>query len=165
MAEQEQLENKAKFSARTIVLSAILAFLLGIGVSSAWLFLYGQTGVTGIASGVAALLAPVDKEADNPPDVVEVGDFVMNIISEYEPRYARLSLALALDQPATREEVNKRMAQIRDTVILLINNKTFEELQDQQGKLQVKAELKNAINTLLTSGQVNEVYLTDFVVQ
>lgn len=164
MAEQGQLESKAKFSARAIILSAILAFLLGIGVASAWqFFLQEQTEGTG--SGVAALLAPAAKEANNPPTVVEVGEFVMNIISEYEPRYARLSLSLAMDQSATRDEVNKRMAQIRDAVILLINNKTFEELQDQQGKLQVKAELKNAINALLTSGQVSEVYLTDFVVQ
>ena len=63
------------------------------------------------------------------------------------------------------EEVNKRMPQIRDAILLLIGNKTFDELQDIQGKNQVKAELKSKINSFLKTGKVTNIYLTDFVVQ
>ncbi len=57
------------------------------------------------------------------------------------------------------------MPQIRDAILLLIGNKTYEELQDIQGKNQVKAEVKSRINSFLRTGKVNNVYPTDFVVQ
>ena len=72
---------------------------------------------------------------------------------------------MELDRTETVDEVNRRMPQIRDAILLLISNKTFEELQDIQGKNQVKAELKSKINSFLRTGKVNNVYLTDFVVQ
>ena len=40
---------------------------------------------------------------------------------------------------------------IRDTILLLIGNKTFEELEDLQGKKQLKAELTSKINSFLKS--------------
>ena len=35
---------------------------------------------------------------------------------------------------AVKPEVEQRMPQVRDAVLLLIGNKTYEELQDLQGK-------------------------------
>ena len=57
------------------------------------------------------------------------------------------------------------MPQIRDAILLLVGNKTFEELQDLQGKKQLKAELLSKINAILQSGQAKSIYFTDFVVQ
>ena len=57
------------------------------------------------------------------------------------------------------------MPQVRDAVLLLIGNKTYEELQDLQGKKQLKAELMNKINSFLQTGKVSSVYFTNFVVQ
>jgi flagellar FliL protein len=57
------------------------------------------------------------------------------------------------------------MPQMRDAIILLISNKTFEELQDLQGKKQLKAELQSRINSILQTGKVTSIYFTNFVVQ
>ena len=57
------------------------------------------------------------------------------------------------------------MPQIRDSILLLIGNKTYEELQDLQGKKQLKAELTSKLNSILHYGKVKEIYFTDFVVQ
>jgi Flagellar basal body-associated protein len=116
------------------------------------------------ASKAEALIKPVPEEAKIGP-MVEIKEFIVNIISEDTPHYVKASLSLELDKDATLDEVNKRMPQIRDAILLLIGNKTFEELQDIQGKNQVKAELKSKINSFLKTGKVNNVYLTDFVVQ
>jgi flagellar FliL protein len=48
---------------------------------------------------------------------------------------------------------------------MLVGNKTYEELQDLQGKRQLKAEMIVKINSFLRAGQVNNIYFTDFVVQ
>ena len=115
-------------------------------------------------SKAGSLLKTVPEEADIGP-MVEIKEFIVNIIGTDAPHYVKASLSLELDRQQTVDEVNKRMPQIRDAILLLIGNKTFEELQDIQGKNQVKAELKSKINTFLKTGKVNNVYLTDFVVQ
>lgn len=115
-------------------------------------------------SKAASLIKPVPEEANIGP-MVEIKEFIVNIISEDTAHYVKASLSLELDKDATLDEVNKRMPQIRDAILLLIGNKTFEELQDIQGKNQVKAELKSKINSFLKTGKVNNIYLTDFVVQ
>jgi flagellar protein FliL len=115
-------------------------------------------------SKAAALIRAVPEESKIGP-MVEIKEFVVNIIGTDAAHYVKASLSLELDKDSTMEEVTKRMPQIRDAILLLIGNKTFEELQDIQGKNQVKAELKSKINSFLKTGKVNNIYLTDFVVQ
>jgi flagellar FliL protein len=115
-------------------------------------------------SKAAALIKPIPEEAKIGP-MVEIKEFVVNIIGEDATHYVKASLTLELDKEAAVQEVGKRMPQIRDAILLLISNKTFTELQDTQGKNQVKAELKTKINSFLKTGSVNNIYLTDFVVQ
>jgi len=97
--------------------------------------------------------------------MVKIEEFIVNIISEEGRHYVKASLTIELDKEEVLEETNKRMPQIRDAILLLVGNKTFEELQDLQGKKQLKAELISKINTFLQSGKVKAIYFTDFVVQ
>lgn len=97
--------------------------------------------------------------------MVDISEFIVNIISEENNHYVKAALTLELDSEEVTEEVNKRMPQIRDSILLLVGNKTYEELQDLQGKRQLKAELTSKINAILQSGSVKSIYFTDFVVQ
>ncbi len=121
-----------------------------------------------------------EEEAANPGDKVPVPDitgreavgpmvpveeFVINIISADTPHYVKLSLTLELNSSETEEEIKQRMPQIRDAILLLIGNKTYEELQDLQGKKQLKAELTVRINSFIKTGRVKAIYFTNFVVQ
>ncbi|PIE56944.1 MAG: flagellar basal body protein FliL [Desulfobulbus propionicus] len=106
---------------------------------------------------------PVDNTTVGP--MVNIEQLVVNIISQDTPHYVKAALSLEMNNEQVVEEASKRMPQIRDAVLLLLGNKTFEELQDIQGKKQVKAEVKSKINSFLTTGQVKNIYLTDFVVQ
>lgn len=155
-----------------------------------------------IILGVAAFfllkkdLAKEEKHGDEPaavhaPDLnpsatigpmVEIKEFIVNIISESDRHYVKASMTIELvstagaagggghgepaggKDPAT-EEVTQRMPQIRDSILMLIGNKTYDELQDIQGKKQLKAELISKLNSILHKGKVKEIYFTDFIVQ
>ena len=148
-----------------VMVAAVLVLLLAGG--AAWYFLvYKKAEVArqAEASKAAAIAKTVPEEAQIGP-MVEIKEFVVNIIGQDVSHYVKASMSLELDREATLDEVNKRMPQIRDAILLLIGNKTYEELQDIQGKNQVKAEVKSKINSFLKTGKVNNVYLTDFVVQ
>ncbi len=116
--------------------------------------------------------------------MIEIKDFIVNIISEGDRHYVKAAITIELlDNPAistatggahgdsktgndlAKEEATQRMPQIRDSILLLIGNKTYEELQDLQGKKQLKAELTSKLNSILHNGKVKEIYFTDFVVQ
>ncbi len=97
--------------------------------------------------------------------MVKIDEFIVNIISEEGRHYVKAALTIELDKEEALEETSKRMAQIRDAILLLVGNKTFEELHDLQGKKQLKAELVSKINSFLQTGKVKAIYFTDFVVQ
>jgi flagellar protein FliL len=131
------------------------------------------------AGGAAYFLLMAPKDADNNTDpagegllqqatvgpMVKVDEFIVNIISGDSPHYVKTAFALELTNLNAVTEVEQRMPQIRDAVLLLIGNKTYEELQDMQGKKQLKAELQSRINSFLQTGKVQSIYFTNFVVQ
>lgn len=106
----------------------------------------------------------LNQEADIGPQV-NIEEFIVNIISGDTPHYVKASITVELTNPEVKAEVEKRMPQMRDAILLLIGNKTYEELQDLQGKKQLKTELTSKINSFLKTGKVKAVYFTNFVVQ
>ncbi|MDX9835662.1 MAG: flagellar basal body-associated FliL family protein [Desulfobulbus sp.] len=149
-----------------LILVAVLVLLMTAG-GAAWYFLAFKKAeeAATVAESKASAIARTVAEGTQIGPMVEIKEFVVNIISQDVSHYVKASMSLELDREATLDEVNKRMPQIRDAILLLIGNKTYEELQDIQGKNQVKAEIKSRINSFLKTGKVNNVYLTDFVVQ
>lgn len=97
--------------------------------------------------------------------MVEFSAFVVNIIGQEDAHYLKASFTIELNNDDAVEEVHRHMSQIRDAIILLTSNKTFEDLHDLQGKKQFKAELIREINSLLQSAKVQQLYFTDFVLQ
>jgi flagellar FliL protein len=168
--KEEKKEEPKKGGKKKLIIIIVAALVVLLAAGGGYYFLVHKPKQEEMKrkqeeeSKAAALIKPVPEEANIGP-MVEIKEFVVNIIGEDTPHYVKASLSLELDKEATLEEVNKRMPQIRDAILLLIGNKTFEELQDIQGKNQVKAELKSKINAFLKTGKINNIYLTDFVVQ
>ena len=161
--EKKQADPSKGGKKKLIMLIAAAVLLLG-GGGGAYDFLVFNKSQDADPSKAASLIRPAPDQVQIGP-MVEVREFVVNIIGVDSPHYVKAALTLELDRQSTLDEVNRRMPQIRDAILLLIGNKTFEELQDIQGKNQVKAEVKSKINSFLVTGRVDNVYLTDFVVQ
>ncbi|NLX19567.1 MAG: flagellar basal body protein FliL [Desulfobulbus sp.] len=171
MAENQDnrtTDTQKQGSKKRGIMIIVIAVVLLVSAGGSYFFLQQQklkeSSHQSDGSKAAALIRPNQEDAGIGP-IVEISEFIVNIIGTDTAHYVRASLSLELDRELTVEEVTKRMPQIRDAVLLLIGNKTFEELQDIQGKNQVKAELKSKINSFLRTGKVSNVYLTDFVVQ
>lgn len=155
--------NKKKL----IILGAAVLVLLLVGGGAASYFLFFKKDPVTEKPTDPGLDVPVpelNQKTDIGP-MVDISEFIVNIISEEDNHYVKAALTLELDNEAVAEEVNKRMPQIRDSILLLVGNKTYEELQDLQGKRQLKAELTSKINAVLQAGSVRSIYFTDFVVQ
>ena len=147
-----------------IIGAVVLLLLIGGGVAG-WFFLKPEPPPPEeIDPGLKVPVPNLTQTTEIGP-MVNIEEFVVNIISGDSPHYVKASLTVELSNEDVQPEVEQRMPQVRDAVLLLIGNKTYEELQDLQGKRQLKAELKSKINSFLQSGKVRAIYFTNFVVQ
>jgi flagellar FliL protein len=74
-------------------------------------------------------------------------------------------MELELDSENTSVEMNKRLPQVRDTILTMLSSKTNEDISTLEGKLQLRAEIISTLNQLLKAGKIKNVYFTDFIIQ
>jgi flagellar protein FliL len=158
-------EDKGKKKKMIIIIgAAALVLLLGLG-AGAFFFLKKPPPEKKDVDPGQHVPVPQLNNAANIGPMVDITEFIVNIISADGNHYVKTSLTLELTNQQGKEEITQRMPQIRDSILLLIGNKTFEELQDLEGKKQLKAELMSKINGYLQAGKVKAIFFTEFVVQ
>ena len=91
--------------------------------------------------------------------------FIVNLVSSNADRYLKCKIDLELDSPELQQEVDKKLPAIRDLIIQILSSKTVEEIQTAKGKQKLKEEIKRKINEILTTGEIKNVYFTEFVIQ
>jgi len=146
---------------KLIIIIAAVVLLLIIGGGAAY-FLLGNKDKKVDPQTEAASLAAQAKQVG---PMVNIDTFIVNILDDQESRYLKAAITLEVDAESTATEINNRLPQIKDAILLLIGNKTYGELRDMQGKLQLRGELIKRLNEILTKGKVKRIYFTDFVVQ
>ena len=71
---------------------------------------------------------------------------------------------MKFSKTSKEDEFRGRKAQIRDTIITLINAKRSKDILKLDGKNSLKEEIKASINTFLIDGSVIDIYYIDFQV-
>lgn len=91
--------------------------------------------------------------------------FIVNIYDGQEVRYLKVKVEFEMAAPEVKAEVEARQAPLRDAILVLLTTKTLQEVQDLQGKNQLREEILTSVNKILPPGKITKVYFTDFVVQ
>ena len=121
------------------------------------------------AEGKGSEAKPGEKGEQGPPTtkigpIFDLDPFIVNL-ADPEPRFLKVTMKLELDTDATKTEVNERIPQVRDAVLILLSSKEAQMLKPTAGKLQLRDEILQRINSLLATGQARNAYFTEFVVQ
>ena len=96
--------------------------------------------------------------------IFDLDPFIVNL-SDTEPRFLKVTIKLELDGAPVKAEVSERIPQVRDAILILLSSKDTQTLKPTAGKLQLRDEILQRINSLLSSGQARNAYFTEFVVQ
>jgi flagellar FliL protein len=96
--------------------------------------------------------------------IVDLDPFIVNL-ADQEPRYLKLTIKLEVEGPELKAEILQRVPQVRDSLLVLLSSKESVTLKPATGKLQLRDEILQRINSLLASGKARNVYFTEFVVQ
>ncbi len=80
-------------------------------------------------------------------------------------RLIRLDLSLEMMDEEGYEEVIGITPQARDSIMRILNSKSFGDVETVQGKLHLKNQIVAELNTSLKKGVVKNVYFNELVVQ
>ncbi|MDO3378068.1 flagellar basal body-associated FliL family protein [Geoalkalibacter halelectricus] len=159
--KEEQEGGKKSGGKMGLIIAAVLLLAAGIGAGAYYL---GSKGaLPGTGSAEAARAAGANSDIIGP--MIEIEPFIVNILDNDGTRYLKAAITLEVETNAGRQEVIDRMPQLRDAILLVASNKTFDELRDLQGKLQLRAELLGRVNEIMRRDRVRRIYFTEFVVQ
>jgi flagellar FliL protein len=96
--------------------------------------------------------------------IVDLDPFIVNL-ADQEPRYLKLTIKLEVETTELKKEILQRTPQVRDSLLVLLSSKESAALKPATGKLQLRDEILQRVNSLLAAGKARNVYFTEFVVQ
>ena len=79
--------------------------------------------------------------------------------------YLKATLTLELDDKLLSKELDAKNAVIRDNIIMILSNQTAQSITSDMGKSKICKKIKANLNTILTDGQIRNVYIVNFVIQ
>jgi flagellar FliL protein len=142
-----------------LILVPLLVLLLAGGGVACWVFF--------LKGGGAATPATGEKKSEEVPQqgsIFVLEPFIVNLMDLKGIRFLKLTLEVEL--AGIPEDVfKKETPKIRDSLIILLTSKGYEEVSSIQGKLKLREEILYRVNKIVGDGKVKAVYFTDFVVQ
>jgi flagellar FliL protein len=91
--------------------------------------------------------------------------FIVNLADKGGKRYLRVSIDLELQNPEMQVELVKRLPQVRDSILMILPSKRFDDISSMDGKVALRGEILETLNGFLTQGKITKIYFKEFVVQ
>jgi len=91
--------------------------------------------------------------------------FIVNLADPRGKKYLKAKLELELNEPTAVQEIDQRLPQFRDTILTVLSSKSFEDIRELEGKYHLRVEIMTMLNQFLQSGEITNIYFTEFIVQ
>lgn len=95
--------------------------------------------------------------------IIPLETFMVNLSGSKGKKVAKVNMEIELDNPKLAEEIAKRNPQIRDYINMILSTKTYEEVSTQEGKNNLKDEIRDTLNSFLVQGKIKKIYFTEFI--
>ncbi|RMH46849.1 MAG: hypothetical protein D6694_03060 [Gammaproteobacteria bacterium] len=90
---------------------------------------------------------------------------VLEFLPDNAEYYSLEGEKLTAEQDRIRAEIDRQRPLIDDVITNVLTSKTFDEIFTVEGKAQLRQELKEELNRALRNRHVENVLITDFVIQ
>lgn len=123
--------------------------------------------ITKVAQG-SAVTKKEDAKADKNGQLgkfITLDPFTVNLAGGQN--YLQTAIAFEIDSKNTEleTELKDRKPQISDAIITILSSKSMGDISSNQGREKLKAEIKKAVDSLLSYGKIERVYFTTFIMQ
>lgn len=131
----------------------------------------------------------VEKAPRTPPEIYDVGEFLVNVNSADQLRYLRVQIAVSLEGYGAAEETEAKgghggghgggapakdelpklkapdEATVRDVIVRVLSSNSYEQLRADGGHGDVKEQLRSELEETLEDIEVLDVLFLSFVMQ
>ncbi|MEZ4330178.1 MAG: flagellar basal body-associated FliL family protein [Myxococcota bacterium] len=167
----EEAKGGGKGGIVMIVAAALVS--LGLGAGGAFFFAGSQAAQQPAAPVVSEAEAAAASEAEMQKQATEsykerlyaLEPLVVNVTGDGYNRFLKLRVELEASDVELKQELDARLPQVRDALIVLLSSKQLSDITDFEGKALLKEDILERVNDLLETGKVNSVLFTEFVVQ
>ena len=97
--------------------------------------------------------------------LVQLPTIIVNLADPLGKRYLKVSIEIEVKGKDPGKLVEEKMAMIKDTLIMLLSSKTFDDISSLEKKYALKMEIAQRLNQIFEKPIVTKVYFTDFLVQ
>ena len=95
--------------------------------------------------------------------VIPLETFIVNLAGAKGRKVLKVNMELEVKGAEIVSEIDNRKAQIRDFIIIILSVKTYEQISTKEGKDDLRAEIKDKVNSFLSKGKITNVYFTELI--
>ena len=110
-----------------------------------------------------------EKTEEQPPQLqtslVQLPTIIVNLADPLGKRYLKVSIEIEVKGKDPENLVKEKMPIIKDTLIMLLSSKSYDEISSLEKKYALKMEIAQRLNQIFEKPIVTKVYFTDFLVQ
>jgi flagellar FliL protein len=148
-----------------LLIGALMVLMLGMG--GGLFMMWTKISALNTASVANASNDPNLEETIEHPlgPIFSLDTFIVNLADKGGNRYLRVTMDLELGNSELEAEITKRLPQVRDSILMILPTKRFEDISTVQGKTTLRDQIMETINGFLAQGKITNIFFKEFVVQ
>ena len=150
---------------KTVLIIIIAVAVLFIGMVGAGFFILWNKISQMPQDPATVAEMPIEEEENVIGPLYALDTMIVNLSDHGGQRYLRVTMALELSDPDAQATVEGRLPQVRDAILMILPTKSYDDVSTTDGKIALRTQVMEKINSLMTKGRVNNIYFTEFVVQ
>lgn len=147
------------------ILGVVLIFMGMMGVGFYILWSRIPAPVPAVNGEEEILEDEVEKEQPDIGPLYSIGTMIVNLADKGGKRYLRVNMELELSHPEVAEEIEKRLPLVRDSILMVLSTKSYQDISTTDGKNALRTELVTDLGKFFMEGNIVNVFFTEFVVQ
>ncbi|RME16683.1 MAG: flagellar protein FliL [Bdellovibrio sp.] len=95
--------------------------------------------------------------------LVPMETFLFNLAQSRGRKIAKLNMEFEVSNAEVQKEISELKPKIRDMIIVILSSKTYAQISTEEGKENLRKEIRDKVNLFLTKGRIKRVYFTSFI--
>jgi flagellar FliL protein len=152
-------------SNKLIFLVVAVLLVLTIGLTAGFFMMWHKLSDLNIQAtkGATSNNGKVQAAALGP--LYSLDTFIVNLADAGRNRYLRVTMDLELAASTDAGTLSERLPQVRDSILMILPSKQFDEIASMEGKIALRDEIMDKLNSLFARTVVTNIFFTEFVVQ
>ena len=148
-------------------MALLVTFLLvlTVGLAAGFMMMWDKLSGMNARGNLTVTQGSQQAQAAAPGPLFSLDTFIVNLADQERSRYLRVTMDLEMAESTDADKIRKRLSQVRDSILMILPSKRFEEIASMDGKIALRDEIMAKVNGLFNRQVVTNIFFTEFVVQ